>query len=299
MNSSLSAFLIALPFVGVYFVIRSLPVSPCDFLHEETYNSEGVVDYCGLGDSGFVDLSLRKWPLTLDFRPPDHLNPGKPAEFKMDIRQFDGSPLSGDDVALSHTEKIHLLVVDESLTDYHHLHPEPDSLFDGTWRFSLTPKNSGKYAVFLDFIPTRSPRRVLLSSSFNVEGDREAEVSTLETLLFSSGKQRFELQRMEPSNGTEEIRLRFQATDEEGGSLVFRPVMGAFAHMVAFEPSLKGFAHLHPVENVLPTGAEDVHNGPLTFSFTPPRAGFYRLWAQVRIGGESETFVPFDLNVGP
>ena len=28
-------------------MIRSLPVEPCDFLHEETYNLEGEVDYCG------------------------------------------------------------------------------------------------------------------------------------------------------------------------------------------------------------------------------------------------------------
>ena len=42
--------------------------------------------------------------------------------------EFDGSPLAADEVALSHTEKIHLLAVDPSLDDYQHLHPVPDSL---------------------------------------------------------------------------------------------------------------------------------------------------------------------------
>ena len=61
---------------------------------------------------------------------------------------------------------------------------------------------------------------------------------------------------------------------------------------------LKGFAHLHPLENALPAGQEDIHKGPLTFTFSPPKEGLYRLWAQVRFSGESETFIPFDLRVG-
>jgi hypothetical protein len=298
MTASFRAVMIALPFVGTYFVTRSLPVSPCDFLHEETYNSEGIIDYCGGGDSAFVDLSLRKWPLSLDFRPPAGLSPGENAEFEMNIRQFDGSPLSGNDVALSHTKKIHLLVVDESLTDYQHLHPEPDSLYDGTWRCSLTPKNAGKYFVFFDFIPTRSPRRVLLTSFFAVEGDRVSKPPVQEKLLYSSGKRRFELKRDESEEGGQAMKLIFEASDEDGKILALRPVMGAFAHMVAFDGELKGFAHLHPLENALPAGQEDVHEGPLTFTFSPPKEGLYRLWAQVRFSGESETFIPFDLRVG-
>ena len=86
----------------------------------------------------------------------------------MNLRQFDGSPLNASDVALSHTQKIHLLAVDESLSDYQHHHPTADSLYDGVWNFELTPRKPGKYVLFLDFIPVRSPRRVLLKSSFEV-----------------------------------------------------------------------------------------------------------------------------------
>ena len=42
-----------------YFCDRNLEVEPCDFLHEETYNAEGEIDYCG-SDNGFVDLSIKK-----------------------------------------------------------------------------------------------------------------------------------------------------------------------------------------------------------------------------------------------
>ena len=62
-NSKLTPVWLALPFFAVYFLIRSIPVEPCDFLHEETYNLDGEVDYCGPGDAGFVDLSIRKLSL--------------------------------------------------------------------------------------------------------------------------------------------------------------------------------------------------------------------------------------------
>jgi len=295
MDPFLKAMLVAVPFAFVYFVMRSIPVTPCDFLHEETYNAEGVVDYCGGGDSAFVDLSLRKWPLSLEFRPLGEIVPGKPCDFRLDITQFDGSPLTAEEVALSHTKKIHLLAVDESLADYHHVHPEPDSLNGGVWYFTLTPENAGKYAIFLDFIPIRSPRRVLLTSSFNVKGDRVSVPGVQEKLAFSSGNRFFELKK---DKSGDEIRLEFHASDQNGKSLGFQPVMGAFAHMVAFDGDLKGFAHLHPEENLLPVGEGDLHEGPLSFTFTPPKQGLYRLWAQVRFAGEPETFIPFDLKVG-
>ena len=299
MKSSLKAILFAVPFIGGYYLMRSLPVTPCDFLHEETYNADGAIDYCGPGDSLFVDLSLRKWPLTLDFRSPNELHPGQSGEFELDIRQFDGTPLAETDVALSHTRRIHLLAVDQTLSDYHHLHPEPDALHDGVWRFSLTPRNPGRYAVFLDFIPTRSPRRVLLTSSFEVAGQPSVGKPNRESLAFSSGKREFKLERLDQdAAGGGELKLLFRATDQEGKPLRLRPVMGAFAHMVAFDSTLKGFAHLHPEENVLPAEESDSHEGTLTFAFTPPKPGFYRLWAQVRIGREPETFVPFDLKTG-
>ena len=298
MNPSLKALLLSLPFVAVYSVSRYLPVSPCEFLHEKTYNLDGVVDYCGPGDSSFIDLSSRKWPLNLDFRPLGELKPGKASNLRLDIRQFDGSPLTAEEVALSHTKKIHLLAVDESLSDYHHLHPEPDSLYDGVWHFSLTPENAGKYVVFLDFIPVRSPRRVLLSSAFQVPGQTSVAVPNSENLVFLSQNRRFELSKVNSVSDAEGIELLLRAVDGNGEALTLRPVMGAFAHMVAFDPELKGFAHLHPLEDVLPANQSDSHQGPLTFSFSPPKNGFYRLWAQVRIGEEAETFIPFDLKVG-
>jgi len=295
-KTKLIPLLLAIPFIATYFVIRSLPVEPCDFLHEETYNLEGEVDYCGPGDAGFVDLSIRKWPMFLDFRPLDPLVVGQPCRFEMNIKQADGSPLSADDVALSHTRKIHLLAVDPSLDDYQHLHPEADPLFKGIWRFTLTPRKAGKYKVYLDFIPIRSPRRVLLAASFEVAGQADDfESNHISNLVKEKGRT-FRFQITEEDG--EDTLFTFTAVDENGDDLALKPVMGAFAHVVAFEPSLDGFAHLHPLEYEPPKSADDARYGPLTFSFKSGASGNYRFWAQVKVGEDrEESFIPFDLKI--
>ena len=77
--------------------------------------------------------------------------------------------------------------------------------------------------------------------------------------------------------------------------MTLEPVMGAFAHLVAFDEARSGFAHLHPAEADL-LKKPDATNPALSFKLTIPRAGRYVIWAQVNLGGREE-FVPFDLAV--
>ena len=126
LSNKFAPVLLTIPFVLIYFLVRSLPVEQCDFLHEETYNLDGELDYFGPGEEGFVDLSIRRCPMSLEFRPLDPLGVGKPFRVEMSIKQADGSPLGKEDFALSHTQRIHLLAIDPTMADYQHLHPQPD-----------------------------------------------------------------------------------------------------------------------------------------------------------------------------
>ena len=101
----------------------------------------------------------------------------------------------------------------------------------------------------------------------------------------------------EASTDTQKI-IVLKAQDEVGNTVTFHPVMGAFAHMVAFDENLNGFAHLHPITDDTPSSEYNLHNGPLTFSFSAPKDGIYRLWAQVKTSAKKEVFIPFDLEVG-
>jgi len=68
-------------------------------------------------------------------------------------------------------------------------------------------------------------------------------------------------------------------------------VMGAYAHLVAFDEARSGFAHLHPVETDL-TKKPDAIRPELSFKIMIPSAGRYVIWAQVNLDG-SEVFAPF------
>lgn len=188
--------------------------------------------------------------------------------------------------------------MNESLNDYHHIHPTADSLFDGVWHFSLTPKLSGKYSVFFDFIPLKSPRRVLLSSSFSVSGEKSSPMSIDESLSYKFQNLEFELIKAASGSDPKEFNLTLRGLNENGDSAVFHPVMGAFAHMVAFDKTANGFAHLHPLGDERPLLESETFRGDLTFGFTAPATGTYRLWAQVKTSPRDEILIPFDLNVG-
>jgi hypothetical protein len=91
------------------------------------------------------------------------------------------------------------------------------------------------------------------------------------------------------------IDLKFGVTRSDGGEVPMEPVMGAYAHLVAFDEARSGFAHLHPVEIDL-SQRPNATKPELSFKITIPKSGRYVIWAQVNLGGH-EMFVPFWFDV--
>ena len=214
-----------LPFVAAYFVIRAAPVEPCEFLHPRTYNAAGELDYCGPGDSEFVDLSRRSWPVTLTLQPLDEIRVGEPCRVQATITQFDGSPL-GPTRALSHTEKIHLLAIDPPFVTTNIFTPNRRH---PSWRlnFTLTPSQAG-LSTLLDFIPLiRAASVVRFLRCFR------APLKPLEkqSLVTEVEGRRFTVQVAGGQSSKPAKRLVvFEAKDGNGQPVVLQPVMGAFAH---------------------------------------------------------------------
>src|SRR5690606_34765335 len=91
--------------------------------------------------------------------------------------------------------------------------------------------------------------------------------------------------------------LLFDVTQTGGGAVRLEPVMDAYAHLVAFDLSRSGFAHLHPKETDLTVPLDPVQP-QLSFQISIPKPGRYIVWAQVSLEGE-ERFVPFAVPVVP
>ena len=85
-------------------------------------------------------------------RTASPLTVGQPVAALLQLQRPNGDPVSPSDLIETHTKKIHLLIVDSSLTDYHHEHPVP-TRNPGEYSFSFTPRKPGSYRVWADVRP--------------------------------------------------------------------------------------------------------------------------------------------------
>jgi hypothetical protein len=91
--------------------------------------------------------------------------------------------------------------------------------------------------------------------------------------------------------------LRIHSAGAEKKPVPLKPVMGAFAHVVAFDEQRTGFAHLHPQQTDL-SKPPDLLKPELSFKVLIPNPGRYAIWVQVKLT-EEESFVPFWVDVLP
>lgn len=286
--------LISIACAATYLGLRSLPVEPCEFLHYgEFVNDQGVIEGCGYEESDFFVMSELRFPIIATLTPLGPLRVGATQQIKLTLFTTTGRPIAWEDIAVSHTERIHAMLIDSSLNDYHHLHPQPAGP-QGHFLFDFTPRAHGQYSVYLDFIPLINSRRTLLSATLQVEGP-DAAPQLAHRLSAEDSAFHFKLACLNTERLTGmPLHFEFTARRKDGGTPLFAPVMGSFAHAVAFDTQRTGFAHLHPL-NPFITGQNP--NAPdLRFEFEFSNPGTYRVWVQVILDGQ-ERFIPFDLEV--
>jgi hypothetical protein len=296
-----SIALISLVFFGAYFVLRSLPDAQCGFLlYEEVVNADGEVELCATNHAGFLDLSRLKYPIAATLEAANPLQPGQTVAVDLELKTKGGMTIAPHELAVTHTEKMHLMLIDPSLEDYHHVHPEPDGI-DGRYRFEFTPKRSGEYQVFTEIVPVRSRRQAIAQSGLEVPGVPDAVHFERSTKSEVAGLQ-FELKSVPETLKTgRDYRFELHVRDASGAPAPLEMVMGAKGHMVAFDAAKKGFAHMHPIDSIVSARTAGLSLGTrpsesLDFMFNVPNPGWYRLFAQIQINGEP-VFGRFDLRV--
>lgn len=292
----ISVGVISLTFFAAFFVLRALPDAECGFLHYvEIVNENGEIELCATNHAGFLDLTRLQYPveMTLESEP---LVVGETRSIDLFLETSGGMAMAPHDLAITHTEKMHLMVIDPSFEDYHHLHPDAVGL-DGRYNFSFTPRASGRYRVLAEVVPVVSRRQAIAASELEVAGEARAPNFSKATESIVDGVH-FQLenvpQALERGN---DYRFDLKVSAVGGGAVELEMVMDAKGHMVAFDGAGKGFAHMHPMDSI--AEAKDVladdENG-LSFLFNVPNPGWYRLFAQVQINGEA-VFGRFDLKV--
>lgn len=279
-------------FVGMRLLPTGSNLSHMDFRVE----GKGAIEFCDPANPQFLPVVSVKSPVQLTLEPEEPPTQLKEDSFVLTMRTAGGKPIGPEDLLVAHTQKLHLMVVDPTLQDYHHIHPMPGRR-TGQWTFSMTPERAGKYLVFADFTPAATQRGLYASTSFTVPGD-VARVTRTENWSYNAGPYEFRLSTGHPMlQAKVQTDLKLSIRRADGGPIPLQPVMGAFAHLVAFDEARTGFAHLHPDQVDLNT-PPDPNKPDLTFKVTIPRAGRYVIWSQVNIAG-TEAFVPFWVDVLP
>jgi hypothetical protein len=92
----------------------------------------------GHGGSAHDEMAAKN-TVKLSLEPVTPLQAGKTSQVVVKLNTVAyGKPISFDGLKEAHTKKLHLLVVDPSLTDYHHIHPVAGKNA-GEFVFNFTP----------------------------------------------------------------------------------------------------------------------------------------------------------------
>lgn len=292
---------ITLAAAALYVVVRRLPTGT-NLSHMDFRAGGSSVEFCDPANPQFMPVTTVRSPVEMSFAGGE-VFVSRRARLLLTLKTVTGKPVGPEDLMVVHTQKLHLMVIDPALTDYQHLHPPPGKK-PGEWVVEFTPQRAGLYRVFADFTPAATARGLYASADIAVKelsGVAAAEeppaVTESDGSVLREGF-RFTLRSRESLMRVGKVLdLAFSVTRDDGATVPLQPIMGAFAHLVAFDEARGGFAHLHPNEIDL-ARTPDALRPTLTFKVTIPTAGRYVVWAQVNLGGR-EMAVPFWFEVLP
>jgi hypothetical protein len=228
---------------------------------------------------------------------PGSLTPGMETSMTLTVTGPEGKPVTLEDLVEAHTKKIHLLAVDPGLTDYHHIHPVAADK-PGTYGFEFTPKKSGEYRVFADLVPMTTGKQEYDGTSLTVKGEADAvEEKTNNEVTVDGLAVSIAFEKPELVAGVANM-MTLSITGTDGKPFMeLEPIMGAFAHLVAFNKDRSNIAHVHPMGEEPKSDA--AKGGPaLQFHLNFAEPGYQKLFAQFKIAGK-DVFAPFGLEVMP
>jgi hypothetical protein len=187
-----------------------------------------------------------------------------------------GNPVTK--LEITHEKLVHLIIVNDTLEEYLHLHPTP--LGDGSFEIKHE-LSSGSYIAFADIKPEGfmySPHPVPLKVGQKAHHTHDILVPDATLSKIVEGVK----VTMEPSvfKTNEEITLSFSI---DGGDP--EPYLGALGHVVILDEKIENFVHVHPLSDTETNFAT---------SFNEP--GLYKIWGEFQFNGRVHVY-PFVVEV--
>jgi hypothetical protein len=213
-----------------------------------------------------------------------------------------------------HGKLMHMFLIRERAHDvFAHLHPTPKTPAATAFDVQLPFIPPGRYRVFADIVHESGYAQTLATT---VDLPREApgearggdpDDSTFASravpeapaavFTFGDGSTVTWERGEEPLREGEDRLLTFVARAADGSPLPLEPYMGMLGHIAVARDDGAVFAHLHPAGSIsmaaLAKFGGDVHtthrsaaDAKLSIPYAFPKTGRYRLWVQMKRGGE-------------
>jgi hypothetical protein len=173
---------------------------------------------------------------------------GKPYKLSFRISDETGKNLTDADLRETYTKKLHVMLVDSSLSDYHHIHPEYDKN-TGLFTASFIPAVQGKYNAWNNFTLQENGLNAVLKNEIPTERDYAIPPVIQHTQSAGSGDINITIEAYPPLSAYKTSLLKIQIKNKLGNDLNLEQIMGAAAHLAGFSKDGEHSLHCHPVGN--------------------------------------------------
>ncbi|MDZ5473887.1 hypothetical protein SM124_19385 [Bacillus sp. 31A1R] len=194
----------------------------------------------------------------------------------INLEDKEGKPVT--ELEVNHEKLLHLIVVDETLEDYYHLHPE--QIGEGQFKVDVDLKD-GNYKAFVDIKPTNlnyivQPTEFVIG---NPDGHSHGELKADDQLVKTIDGNKVEL-NVSSFSLNEHVTLTFNTGDIE-----LEPYLGAMGHVVILDEHANEYIHVHPADHEKPIFETE---------FTKP--GLYKIWGEFKQNGKVTAY-PFVIEI--
>ncbi len=226
---------------------------------------------------------------TIEIDQPLVLN--QPCHVRLRLAHADsGLPVTPEELEVVHTEKLHLLAVDQSLKDYHHIHPVPSATEPGVYEFTFTPQSPFHYNAWAEIVPVATGEMQRLKTQITGSLDRNGPASVIPSKQAEEKGIRCEWKAEQPLQDGKASMVEVSFVDASGTPVTdLQPVMGAYAHLVGFSADGQSVLHAHPEGDEITD--PNARGGPkLRFHVEPDQSGPAQFYLQVKRNGQDIYF---------
>jgi hypothetical protein len=242
---------------------------------------------------------------TLGFSLTETPAAGEAVTFSLILNGPDGEAVSADDIAATHGEKLHVMLVDEGLEDFVSLHPEAGA--DGLYQITFTPEYPRTYRLWTHYAladgedahshdaeddhhhddgASAAGAEVVMSEALIVGEEDAPALSGEDILTASAGGLEYELTAASYVRAGEPVTLVVSVTDTDGAAFeALEPLMGAYGQLVGFSQGATSIVRAHPTGDH-PHGGHSRGGPALRFETTFDEAGPHRLFLRTKADGK-------------